>query len=94
MRAGSKTGRFVSRSGSMKTVENAHSESFNGGLREEFLNTTQFPHVIEARRKAQEWFNHHNEQRPHNSLDCQTPNEFAARCLAYKAGQIIEMAAL
>jgi putative transposase len=75
-----------------KPVENAHSESFNGRMREEFLNTTQFPHLIEARKCAQVWLRHYNEQRPHSSLEYRTPSEFAALNLAYEAKQA-EMAA-
>lgn len=70
-----------------KPVENAHCESFNGRLREEFLNLTAFPHLWGARAKAQEWIKHYNEERPHSSLGYRTPQDFAASCGAPKAQQ-------
>lgn len=71
-----------------KPTENAHSESFNGRLREEFLNVTRFQHLWDARAKAAEWLQHYNEQRPHSSLGYRTPNEFAAvACSALRAPQ-------
>lgn len=60
-----------------KPIENGHCESFNGRLREEFLNTHQFAHLWEARELARAWRADYNEQRPHSSLDYRTPNEFA-----------------
>jgi len=71
-----------------KPVENAHCESFNGRLREEFLNVTRFQHLWDARAKAAEWLRHYNEHRPHSSLGYRTPNEFAAvTCSALRAPQ-------
>lgn len=70
-----------------KPIENAHSESFNGRLREEFLNVTRFQHLWDARNKAAEWLKHYNEDRPHSSLDYRTPNEFAMACSALRAPQ-------
>lgn len=61
-----------------KPVQNAHSESFNGRMRDEFLNTTCFRHLWDARQKAADWFRKYNEERPHSSLDYRTPAEFAA----------------
>lgn len=52
-----------------KPVENAHSESFNGRLRGEFLNMTVFRNLWDARGKAAIWRKHHNQYRPHSSLD-------------------------
>jgi len=61
-----------------KPIKNGHCESFNGRLREEFLNVNQFVNLWEARRMAQAWMLDYNEQRPHSSLDYRTPKEFAA----------------
>lgn len=76
-----------------KPVENAYCESFNGRLREEFLNTTQFRHLLDARSRAETWHKHYNEDRPHSSLDYRTPSEFAAQALAYEAKQLHDLAA-
>ncbi len=70
-----------------KPVENAHSESFNGRLREEFLNVTQFQHLWDAQAKTQSWFQHYNCERPHSSLDYRTPQEFVRDYSALRAPQ-------
>lgn len=70
-----------------KPVENAHSESFNGRLREEFLIITVFRNLWDARGKAAIWRKHYNQDRPHSSLDYRTPHEFAVACVAYTAQQ-------
>lgn len=72
-----------------KPVENAHSESFNGRLREEFLNVTQFQHLWDAQAKARRWFQYYNEERPHSSLDYRTPQEFATAYSALRAPQAV-----
>ena len=72
-----------------KPVENAHSESFNGRLREEFLNVTQFQHLWDAQAKARQWFRYYNEERPHSSLDYRTPQEFATAYSALRAPQAV-----
>ena len=76
-----------------KPVENAHCESFNGRLREEFLNATQFRNLFDAKSRAGTWRKHHNQDRPHSSLDYRTPSEFAAQTLAYEAKQLYDLAA-
>ena len=76
-----------------KPVENAYCKSFNGRLREEFLNTTQFRNLFDARRLVRTWHKHYNEDRPHSSLDYRTPSEFAAQTLAYEAKQLYDLAA-
>jgi len=72
-----------------KPVENAHSESFNGRLREEFLNVTQFQHLWDAQSKTSSWFRFYNEERPHSSLDYRTPREFATAYSALRAPQAV-----
>jgi putative transposase len=62
-----------------KPVENAHSESFNGRLREEFLNVTQFWHLWDAQAKARRWFWYDNEERPNSSLNYRTPPRHSAK---------------
>jgi transposase InsO family protein len=58
--------------------ENAHIESFNGKLRDEFLNMNSFSSVREAQVLADAWLREYNEIRPHSSLGYQTPAAFAA----------------
>jgi putative transposase len=60
-----------------KPVENGYIESFNGGLRDECLNGEIFFGLADAREKLDHWRRDYNEQRPHSSLDDQTPAEFA-----------------
>lgn len=76
-----------------KPLENAHSESFNGRFREEFLNVHEFRHLPQARGQSGGWFRHYNEERPHSSLQYRTPSEFAAQCRAYSAVQDSVLAA-
>lgn len=70
-----------------KPVENAYSESFNGRLREEFLNVRSFQHLWDARGQAEEWIRHYNDERPHSSLGYRTPSAFAEACSALRAPQ-------
>jgi len=61
--------------------QNAYGESFNGRLRDECLNLEWFRNVYEARIVIGTWRRHYNEDRPHSSLEYQTPREFR---LAYE----------
>ena len=60
-----------------KPVENAFAESFNGRLRDEYLNTNWFMSVRHAREIIENWRQDYNEVRPHSSLKGRTPKEFA-----------------
>lgn len=60
--------------------ENPFSESFNGKLRDEFLEREEFTSLAEAKVLGVEHQQQYNHQRPHSSLDYQTPAEFAAAC--------------
>jgi putative transposase len=60
-----------------KPNENAHIESFNGRLRDECLNVTQFTSLDDARDKIEAWRQDYNHTRPHSSLRNLTPHEFA-----------------
>jgi len=62
--------------------QNAYSESFNSRFRDEFLNREAFASALEAKVLGKEHRQRHNHQRPHSSLDYQTPVEFAQRSLA------------
>lgn len=61
-----------------KPIQNAFVESFNGTLRNECLNEHWFPDLAEARQIIENWRIDYNLNRPHSSLDGQTPDEFFA----------------
>ncbi|MEH7879391.1 IS3-like element ISRle4 family transposase [Rhizobium laguerreae] len=60
-----------------KPIQNAFIESFNGRLRDEFLNETLFSSLAHARSALSNWRSDYNDQRPHSSLGWLTPAEFA-----------------
>ena len=62
-----------------KPTDNAFIESFNGRLRQECLNLNWFMALDDARQIIERWRQDYNLERPHSSLDRQTPNEFV-RC--------------
>lgn len=62
-----------------KPVQNAFVERFNGTCRRDCLDAHLFADVEDARRKIEAWRRLYNEQRPHSSLDQQTPADFARR---------------
>ena len=53
--------------------QNAWIESFNGRLRDEFLNGWRFDNLLEARVLIEDWRIDYNEHRPHGDL---TPSEY------------------
>ena len=61
-----------------KPMQNGFIESFNGRLRDEFLNETLFTTLAQARASLSIWKADYNEARPHSKLNWQTPNEFAS----------------
>lgn len=62
-----------------KPVENGLCESFNGRLRDECLNVTEFTSLDHARATLTAWQDDYNHRRPHGSLVHLTPSEFAQR---------------
>jgi transposase InsO family protein len=56
-----------------KPIQNAFVESFNGRMRDEFLNETLFFDLDDVRSKVAQWVADYNGERPHSSLKCQTP---------------------
>ena len=60
--------------------QNGYIESFNGRVRDEFLEMNYFTTVNEARQLAQIWKEHYNTKRPHSSLNYTPPQTFAERC--------------
>ncbi len=61
-----------------KPVENGFIESFNGRLRDECLNVEVFFTLEDVREKLARWREDYNQQRPHSSLQDETPAAFAA----------------
>ncbi len=61
-----------------KPTDNSYIESFNGKLRDECLNVTQFATLADAQALIKSWRRDYNEQRPHGSLGHLTPREYAA----------------
>lgn len=62
-----------------KPWQNGFAESFHGRLRDEFLSQEVFASVAEARVKTDLWRRWYNQERPHSSLGCKTPDEAACR---------------
>jgi hypothetical protein len=60
-----------------KPVENGLCESFNGRLRDECLNVTEFTSLDHARAVLAAWQDDCNHRRPHGSLGHLTPSEYA-----------------
>lgn len=61
-----------------KPMQNAFIESFNGRLRDEFLNETLFSTLTQARSQLARWRADYNGARPHSALAWQTPAAFSA----------------
>jgi putative transposase len=59
-----------------KPSQNAWVESFNGRVRDEFLNSEAFWNLPAVRAAAETWLIDYNEERPHSSLGYLTPKEF------------------
>lgn len=62
-----------------RPTDNPFIESFNGKLREECLKQHWFKDTEEARRVIEKWRKEYNLERPHRSLQGQTPAEFEER---------------
>jgi len=61
-----------------KPIQNAFVESFNGRLRDEFLNETLFRSLPHVRGALQSWRHDYNTNRPHSRLAWLTPAGYAA----------------
>src|SRR5271165_6317308 len=57
--------------------ENGYNESFNGRLRDEFLNGEIFYTLKEAQVMIEHWRHHYNHIRPHSSLGYKPPAPLA-----------------
>ncbi|MBU9700185.1 IS3 family transposase [Rhodobacteraceae bacterium HSP-20] len=60
-----------------KPTQNGFVESFNGRMRDEFLNETLFRNLAHARDLIAAWVTDYNTERPHSALGYQTPAGFA-----------------
>lgn len=60
-----------------RPMENGYIESFHGKFREECLNEHWFLTLDDARETIESWRIDYNQVRPHSSLGCLTPEEFA-----------------
>jgi putative transposase len=63
-------------------MQNAYIESFNGRMRDEFLNESLFCGLDHARSAILEWAQDYNTTLPHSSLGYRTPATFAATITA------------
>ena len=61
-----------------KPTDNAFVESFNGGLRDECLNSHWFLSLADARAKIEAWRRDYNERRPHTAFGWLTPADYGA----------------
>jgi putative transposase len=59
-----------------KPIQNAYIESFNGKMRDEFLNEHWFRSLDELKKRLEIWRNEYNFIRPHSGLGNLTPNAF------------------
>ena len=62
-----------------KPMQNPFIESFNGRLRDEFLNETLFTSLMQARLALHEWQHDYNTVRPHSRIGWLTPAAYAAQ---------------
>jgi putative transposase len=62
-----------------RPVQNAFIESFNGRLRDEFLNETLFTSLAQARTALAEWRHDFNTVRPHSRIGWLAPAVYAAQ---------------
>jgi putative transposase len=69
--------------------QNGRNERFNGTFRDECANMETFHHKDHARAIAELFRRYYNTQRPHSSLDYQTPQEFARRHPPLGAGSVV-----
>ena len=59
-----------------RPIDNGYVESFNGRLRDEFLNVDTFFDLSDVKEKLERWRLDYNQVRPHSSLADRSPEEF------------------
>jgi putative transposase len=62
-----------------KPTDNAVTEAFSSGFRQECLNKHSFLSVTDAPERVKEWRRHHSRERPHSSLGNQTLQAYVNR---------------
>jgi transposase InsO family protein len=67
--------------------ENGYAESFHSRFRDEFLALEVFDNLRSARQLSSQWQDAYNTQRPHSSLNYQTPSAYAASLTSTPARQ-------
>lgn len=65
-----------------KPTQNAFVESFNGRLRDEFLNETLFTSLMQTRLALEDWRRDYNTVRPHSRIGWLAPAVYAANLTA------------
>ena len=60
-------------------MQNGFVESFNGRMRDEFLNETLFHGLRHTCAEVARWVEDYNTERPHSALGYQTPAAFAGK---------------
>ena len=65
-----------------KPMQNGYIESFNGRMRDDFLNETLFLDLDQARLLIGAWVADYNTARPHSSLGYRTPAAYADQLIA------------
>jgi putative transposase len=68
--------------------QNPYIESFNGRLRRELLDMESFNTLYEAQVLINDWRHEYNHYRPHQSLNYQTPAEYAHCCRTEKQPEL------
>lgn len=71
-----------------KPTDNAFIESFNGRLREEFLNMHVFTTISAAREMVEGWRTEYNTVRPHSALGMRSPMEFVRQYVGKTPNQV------
>jgi len=70
-----------------KPTDTGHIESFNGRLRDEYLNVQQFHSLADARQKIETWRSDYNQVRPHSALGHLTPSDFVIHRQGQRAAE-------
>jgi putative transposase len=63
--------------------QNGFAESFHSRLRDEFLEREEFESEVQAQALSDQWKRDYNTERPHSSLNYETPAAYAAKCKRY-----------
>ena len=71
-----------------KPTDNPFIESFNGRLRDEFLNAHWFMSLDHVRAEGEKWRKEYNEERPHSSLGMKTPKEWLEEFYKHNAPEL------